>query len=232
MIFKTIFVAATLALVSCGQSSGTCPDTVADDNTYDDKEDCKYQGSEPLPVAPAPTGIVIQGSVTAAFSIEVDGTEYADTESYFSDALDKLRSKADKAGYKGYDIKLNAVVGFSDLTNGMTVYIQTMSARGYQGTTTVGRDNNFRIELPADGADDYQIRANKRVTMTLTAEGKTPVLFCYNLSANAVSVPFDTADKPVILRSFSTTLTKYSCEAGEVKATLPIPESPAPDRAI
>lgn len=223
-----LYVVAMLSLTGCGQEEGTCPDTIVDQNTSPDKEDCKYQraGSLPTPTSTATNTVTIRGSITAAFAIEVDGEEYSDAEEYYSNAISEMRTKVDAAGYKGYAVKLNAVVGFNDLTNGMTVYVQTTSERGYQGVTTVGRDNNFILELPSDAAGDYKIRANKRVTVILTATDKVPVMYCYNLSANVISVPFKVSDKPVILKSFSTSLTRYSCEATESRPTLPVPKNP------
>ena len=67
---KAIVLIISAFLMSCGQGSGTCPDTIVDQNTYDDADDCKYQTSVAPPVA-AQDVILIRGSITTAFSITV-----------------------------------------------------------------------------------------------------------------------------------------------------------------
>jgi hypothetical protein len=88
---------------------------------------------------PAQAAFDIQGSVTSAFAITVDGTSYQDIETYYTQAVGSLQDRVKTAGYPGYTVKLEASLGFLDLVAGMTVYVQTTSARGYEGMTSVGK---------------------------------------------------------------------------------------------
>lgn len=201
----------SMIVYGCGNEN-TCPDTIADNNTRADPEDCKYYGSDDEKPAPSYKSLVIQGSVSGAFEVTVDGVAYQDMEEYYGYALKDLTNKVGALGYNGYEVKFEAAIGFKDLTDEMTVYVQTLGNRGFQGVTSVGSDNNFKIELPEDAAGEYQVRANKRIGIKLKKDNNYKS-FCYNFSAKSVNVLFDNIQKPVILQDFFTSITQYSCSS-------------------
>jgi len=168
----------------------------------------------------------IQGSVASAFQVTVDGTAYPDMESYYTSAVETLDAKVAAAGYKGYRASLYAQLGFKDLINGMTVYVQTKSSRGYQGHTLIAKTGSFALDMPPEAAGDtYQMRANKRISVVLTKGAETKKI-CYNFSAVDFEVPYEAKDKPVVLSNFKSSLTLYACAVDEAPESLPIPDAP------
>ena len=155
--------------------------------------------------------IEFAGFVGGVFEIEVDGINYADSETYYTEEMNKLPEKLEQAGYVGYEFELDAEVGFEDLWNSMTVYISPTDKQGFQGRSEVNREGAFAITLPAEANDQYyKVKANKRINLILT-KGDEVKKTCFNFSAIDKSVPFSDSQKPIVLTEFVTRISAYEC---------------------
>lgn len=165
------------------------------------------------PTVDEEAGVTFSGFIVSAFEVTVDGVEYADMEDFYTQELDRLPAKVREAGYgEEYAVKFAADIGFTDLWESMTVYTAPVNNRGYQGVTKVGRNGEFSVKMPANAIDDeYKVRGNKRISVVLSTESEQ-IKICYNFSAVDKSVLFTESDKPIILSTFTTSLTKYECE--------------------
>lgn len=188
--------------------------------------------SPAAPVAsPAPVAtnlpFDLKGSVTSAFQVTVDGVKYDDMEAYYTSVVSTLDQKVQQLGYAGYSAKFDAQLGYADLATGLTVYVTPSTDRGYQGKTTVKSDGTFDITLPPDASGDtYQIKATKRLSLTLTKASDTK-RFCFNFSGVNLSVPYSDKDKPIVLNAFQSTITAYECQVDPtLEGSLPIPAAP------
>lgn len=182
------------------------------------------------PTSPAATVLNLpfdlKGSVTSAFQVIVDGIKYDDMEAYYTSVISTLDQKVQQLGYVGYSAKFDAQLGYADLATGMTVYVTPSTDRGYQGKTTVKSDGTFDITLPPDGGDTYQIKATKRLSLTLT-KAQDVKKFCFNFSGVNLSVPYSDKDKPIVLNAFQSTITAYECQVDPtLEGGLPIPAAP------
>ena len=174
---------------------------------------------------PPNESVEFHGAVTSAFSITVDGVRYEDSEDFYTQEVQRLPAKVESAGYTGWTAKFDAVLGFSDLSRDMTVYISPTEKRGYTGKTSVGSDATFRVELPSAASDSsYNVRAVKRVNVVLTKDGEIKK-FCYNFSAVDKNVSLNETDKPIVLDTFTSKLTLYACESQQTDG-IQIPEAP------
>jgi hypothetical protein len=166
------------------------------------------------------------GFVANAFEVTVDGTVYQDLEDFYTQEMDRLPEKVQAAGYDpSYKIDLEAEIGFSDLWNGMQVYLLSTGKQGYQGQAAVGSNGAFTVTLPDAALNDtFKVRANKRIRVVIS-NGSEQQNLCYNFSAREKSVQLTENSKPIILDSFDTSLTKYDCPASEVGSGLEVPSS-------
>jgi len=178
-----------------------------------------------------PQPFVLAGSVTSAFQVTVDGAKYPDLESYYTHEITQLSAQAAAAGYPGYDAAFEAEVGYTDLANGMLVFVSPETNRGYSGQTTVDSDGTFSIPFPAEAAGDtYQVKATKRIGLTLTnpKDPQDTKNFCWNFNAQDLSVKYSDKDKPIVLNTFVSVITAYKCQAGNSVMTIPKnPNNPA-----
>jgi hypothetical protein len=194
---SSLFV-ATVA-VACGREETETVRSASQTNTSGDSS--------------STASVTFNGSVTSAFAITVDGVRYDDSEDFYTQEVQRLPEKAAAAGYAGWETKFDAVLGFSDLSRDMVVYISPTEKRGYTGKASVGSDAKFRVELPSGAQDSsYNVRAVKRVNVILSKDGESKK-FCYNFSAVDKNVPFNEKDKPIVLDSFTSKLTLYACES-------------------
>lgn len=186
-------------VVSCGSAS---------DCKYDDSQDKCSSDLKQVPQTE------LKGSIMGAFEVEVDGSKYDDIESFYSEEIKALPAKLIASGYVDYSFKLDAEIGFKDLTNGMVVFIAPKSGRGYAGKAYLNGNDTFNIDLPAGSKDEvYQIRAVKRISLVLTSNADQSVKnLCYNFSAVESEISFDETDKPVVINSFETKITDYDCD--------------------
>jgi hypothetical protein len=224
IVLRTLVVALPWVLVilvgywlfGCGpqhQEPGSCPDTPFDNDTIDTVKDCFVSKDDLAKLKSNPSDTVtIRGSVSPAFEVTVNNRSFSDIEAYYSHLDSELPKMIEDAGYSDHTAKLQANLGYSDLTNNMAVFIQTTDTRGYQQKTALDSNGNFTVSVPKDGAGDYKIKATKRLNVLLYQDDKLVATFCYNFSAVDLSVPFTDREKPVVLKSFTTSLTKYSCE--------------------
>jgi hypothetical protein len=187
-----------------------------------------------MPPVPEFRKLAIEGSLTSAFQMTVDGVAYEDSEDFYSTEVLRLPDKAAAAGFAGWQARFEAVLGFSDLARGMTVYVAPIGKTGYSGSASVSMDGKFRVEIPFDGKDsNYNVRAVKRVNIVLSKD-KEVRRFCYNFSANLKEISLQEGTLPFILDEFQTRWTLYSCEPGTTTAStgglqLPVGVTPMPD---
>jgi hypothetical protein len=218
---KVLALVLALLTIGCGQNN--CQNNASVDRTNGSQ--CQADSQQTQAQTLPPNTLQIQGSITSAFTVTVDGTTYADIESYYTSALGNLQDRVKQAGYVGYSATLEARLGFLDLVTGMTVYVQTTSARGYEGMTSVGKNLTFSLALPAVAAGDtYEVRANKRIDIVLV-KGRDIKKICYNFSAINMEVPYNMADKPVIMNTFRSEVTAYACQVDAVQPSLEIPSA-------
>jgi hypothetical protein len=186
--------------------------------------------------SPAPEfrKLAIEGSLTSAFQMTVDGVAYQDSEDFYSTEVLRLPDKAAAAGFAGWQARFEAVLGFSDLARGMTVYVAPVGKTGHSGSASVSMDGKFRVEIPFDGKDsNYNVRAVKRVNIVLSKDNEVR-RFCYNFSANLKEISLQETSLPFILDEFQTRWTLYSCEPVTTTAStgglqLPVGVTPMPD---
>jgi len=169
--------------------------------------DCKSSDTKDVVAA----AFKLQGSVTSAFAVTVDGEQFPEMESYFSAEKARLPAKVAEGGYEGWNADFEAEIGYLDLTRGMIVFVQSANQRGYSARGTVGSDGNFSIEMPSQAAGDtYMLKSNKRIAVVLTKDAETK-RFCFNFAAVNTNVEYGEKDKPIVLDDFTSTITAYDC---------------------
>ena len=231
VIVPQVALVSVLLTMACGQF--TSVSTFVPHGGSSSK-DTASSGHAPIDTPPKGVETLdFQGYVLNAFGVTVDGQPYSDLEAYYTSELARLPALAKAAGYdSSYSIAFDANVGFADLWTEMTVYIAPSSNHGYQGGSQVDANGKFSVQLPANAVDaNYQVRANKRIGVVITKGSETHNV-CYNFSAENLSVPFTAGAQPIILRSFSSSLTAYDC-VSESNQGLSIPaNAPAPLSAL
>lgn len=211
-----------LSLVGCGSYQPTPTATTPTDTTT--TTDTAALAASDNTATKLPGGY-LQGYVVSAFDMTVDGTHYADSESFYSAELDSLQSQADAAGYQGYSMVFAAQIGLDDLKYGMDVYVAAEGGVGYATDTKINEKGQFTVSIPNGSGGDtkYQIRTNKRVSVTLTSPDKSAkVKWCYNFSGSSTEGQIGA---PVIINTFTSTLTKYDCDV--TSSGILIPQNPA-----
>lgn len=207
-----------ILLTAAGISCGTAPATTT--SSAPTGTATGIAGAAPAqPVATATATAVaddtaggnLQGYVVSAFSMTVDGQQYADTEAFYTAEMKTLSAQVAKAGYAGYTMKFDAQIGLADLTADMFVFAESVGAVGFAGNTQLGADGHFAIKIPNGAGDEtFKIRTNKRVSVILTsADQQTTVKWCYNFSSADITA---TIHAPALIASFTTSLTQYQCD--------------------
>lgn len=165
--------------------------------------------------------VTLRGYVASAFEIEVDGTQYLDSEDFYTSQIEKLEGEVVEAGYDGYTIKFDARIGLDDLKQGMKVYISSVEDRGFAGDTQVSDRGIFSMFIPASGSTAlYRVRTNKRVNVLLTGPDGEKVKWCYNFSG--IESQIDVTDpRPVHIDKFETRVTRYSCSGQPTGIQIP-----------
>lgn len=169
--------------------------------------------------------VFLRGYLSSSFSISVDGQNFEDSEDFYSAQIENLEAEKLVQGYDDYDLTVTGRLGLADLKYGMSVYVESAGESGYGKETVVVADGTFEIQFPPEASGDtFQIRANKRIGVTLTNDEGDVVKWCYNFYARKVT-EVTHGSKPVILREFFTKLTKYDCQTAKKKdGSLGIPK--------
>ncbi len=153
---------------------------------------------------------VFRGYIGGMFEISVDGVKYEDSESWYNSELEKIPARLEAAGYKGDDFDFQAQVGLDDFWQSTKVNVASTNATGYQGSSTVNPgDGSFEIKLPSNSFGNYQIKSVKRLTLVLPNNER----FCYNMKGIEKSYMLNAFTDPIIISSFTTSLTKYACSS-------------------
>ena len=142
------------------------------------------------------------------FEITVDGVSYEDSESWYNAEMEKIPARLEAAGYKGDDFDFQAQVGLNDFWQATKVNVASTKATGYQGSSNVTpSDGSFEIRLPSNSFGNYQIKSVKRLNLVLPNNE----IFCYNMKGTEKSYTLNAFTDPIIISSFTTSLTKYDC---------------------
>lgn len=170
------------------------------------------------------SGLSFRGAVVSAFEVTVDGQSYGDMEQFYTAELSKLATKVKEAGYSSAtNVRFDAELGFLDLWRSMNVFLLAEGDQGYMSSGVVDSSGTFTIALPDDASEDsYQVRANKRIKVKFLSDGATKT-FCYNFSAVQQKVSFAARSKPILLKTFESSLTAYDCPADAAVSSLQIP---------
>jgi hypothetical protein len=203
---KLLQILTVMTVTGCGVDIVTPEDQQMFNQKSIEEED---QNKESLMVE-TNEPIYLQGSVSSGFSITVNGQSYLDSEDFYTQQLDALEAeKAEK--YPGYELMFDADLGLNDLKNGMTIYAEGIGDTGYAGETIVVNDGTFEIKFPSKAeGETINVRANKRIGITLEGRDGDLIYWCYNFSA-ILETTISAKNKPIILRHFDTRLTKYKC---------------------
>ena len=175
------------------------------------------------------TSLKLSGFVGNAFEVTVDSASYDDLEDFYTKELDRLSQKVRESGLDGnFTVRFEVAIGFKDLWSNMMVYIAADASTGYQASSQVTNSGEFSVDFPKDAKDDtFKVRATKRIRVIID-RGAEVLTYCYNFSATEKAIVLTESQKPVILDSFSTSLTKYDCISQSQKDGLAIPQSNEP----
>ncbi len=192
-----------VTFVSCGIVTGSDSTSSSGESALDDESMAKNG-----------KGIAFSGFIGGAFDVNVDGVDYPDMETFYSEEVNRLPGKVQDAGYdETWSAEFDAQVGLKDLWLNMDVYIAPESREGYQGHGVVARDGKFEISLPEEAMDaTYKVRANKRISVVLRSSDESKKI-CYNFSAVEQSVLFSDLSKPIVMTQFVTRITNYACDS-------------------
>lgn len=220
---------AAVLLLTAGCGDGLFSSDSDSDSYYDyNPDDYDYSPYQKMQ---------IKGQVVSAFGISVDGTSYSDSEDFYTSELEKLRRKADEAGYEGWDVSFEAALGFNDLSSGMKVYVSPTGDKGTSAQTEASSSGKFAVEFQASrelSTAQFEVRAVKRLNVLLK-QGSDARRFCYNLLGVERDVMVSDY-REVRIDTFSTRMTSYSCESGlegegipplEKSTSAPVAASPA-----
>jgi hypothetical protein len=157
-------------------------------------------------------------------NIMVDGVSYMDSEDFYTQEVDRLAAKV-REQYPEHKLYFDAEVGLRDLKRDLSVFLVATN-EGLADETVVNGKGQFSFELPSksDLKQTYLLRAYKRIGLRLQKDKET-ISWCYNLSAEKEVMIEE--DKSLILREFSTKLTKYQCNTKKDSGiSLPYPDMP------
>jgi len=185
---RTLFLAAMLAS-GCG--------------ALDKKED---------EAKPAETGDVeFSGFVQKAFTIKVNGKEFADSEQFYTRFIDELVKPA-YPDLAPKDVKVEGKYGLEEFGSNSKVFMSSVAADGhlYEGRTDAA--SKFTIKVQAKALDEtYKARVVVRIGLEINQDG-APARYCYILHGNRDGVAVSESSKPIIFDDFKTQLTTYRCE--------------------
>lgn len=216
-VMKSLILVVAMFLASCGQMSN-CKSGEEKNNIGECKSELADNKSSVRSIS---------GSLSGAFDVIVDGNSYSDIEAYYSSEIEALPARIEALGYKDYSVKLDAKIGFKDLTNNMMVFISPVSNRdGYATKGYVGSDDKFNFVLPAFAPDaSYRVKAVKRIALILTSETEVKK-FCFNFKTVEVKADLvDGKSSPVVLNQFESELTQYDCAQAESKEGITPPKA-------
>jgi hypothetical protein len=207
-----LFLFSILFFVGCGSA--------LDDQKSDLSKDESQQDTSST-VSDKATRI---NGYVSPINIMVDGVSYVDSEDFYTQEVDRLAEKV-REQYPEHKLYFDAEVGLRDLKRDLSVFLVATN-EGLADETVVNGKGQFSFELPSksDLKQTYLLRAYKRIGLRLQKDKET-ISWCYNLSAEK-EVMIE-ADKSLILREFSTKLTKYQCNTKKDSGiSLPYPDMP------
>jgi hypothetical protein len=143
----------------------------------------------------------------APMNLVIDGSKFDDVEQFATIQLERLQGEATKSGLMAVIV---GGIGVLDWKVGATAFIES---RGF--ATEVGvdpTDGTFLADVPYVPRAKINVKTVKRIAVELIRADQTIVQEkCFNVSGTAhVNADAD-ADIRIIVRSFSTQLTTYSC---------------------
>jgi hypothetical protein len=215
---RYLVVFLTMVLLGCGGVESALEDQQK--QQQQDKVSTDKLGGQQLSADAVP----VNGYISP-MNISVDGVEYVDSEDFYTQEVDRLTQMAQEQ-YPEHKLFFDAEVGLRDLKRDMSVYLAASGDEGFADETMVNGKGQFLFNLPAntDLKQSYVLRAYKRIGLRLE-KGSNVISWCYNLFAQK-EVLLE-KDKQLILRDFSTKVTKYQCATQKKSGiTLPYPDMP------
>jgi predicted small lipoprotein YifL len=141
----TTIISLVFTLVACGQQPNYSEPTLTDKQDKKAENTDTQENKKTNDVLP-PQGI--DGYISNAFDLTVDGERYTDSEDFYTKELDRLTESAVEAGYEDWNLDFDAQIGLVDLKYGMTVFVGSPSRKGFAGQTTVASDASFHVHVP------------------------------------------------------------------------------------
>lgn len=212
---RNCFFMVFFFMFSCGYNPQTDKNLAPDGQPYDSSGGAALNAEQSNQVE-------VSGYVSPV-SISVDGKAYEDGEDFYTQELNRLETIVANE-YPGYTFALEADVGVRDLKNGLLVFLVSEND-GFADESKVDSKGKFSFYVPKTVvSDNYLIRAYKRIGMRLTPPTKDEkeIYWCYNMYAERTK----TLEKAsVILRDFTTKITRYKCASSAGTSGLQIPPS-------
>lgn len=211
----------TVLLASCGS---------LDWNKSDTEALCKANPAQCQAPTPVEEPLVFSGYVQRAFTITVNGVEFADAEDLYTRFIDELllTDEANKARFEDAIIEVEGEYRVDAFGSGSRVFLASQTGDGHAYEATTGRDAKFRLEIKEDVSEEiFKARVVNRIGLKILKDG-TEQHYCYLLHGYRDNVVIDKESKPIIFDEFSTQLTTYDCEKS-TRNTLQVP-SPKVDK--
>jgi len=212
MLFIKLFMVVVFTVSCGGFQTDENKKLGPDGQPYDDSSAAALSEMKPLSVE-------VSGYVSP-IKISVDGKPYDDGEDFYTQELGRLETLVTKE-YPDYTFSFEADVGLRDLKQGLSVFMVSDND-GYADETSVDGKGRFSFYVPTEfSKDNYLIRAYKRIGLRLTPSDETEkeIYWCYNMYAERSK----TLDKAVVLRDFTTKITRYKCSTSTDKSGIQIP---------
>ena len=214
MAYKTLLTALLAAVLGCGQMEEVPEAQQAPEIETNDEQIVK--------AAVKPQNLTLAGYIPSASGITVDGESFDTTEDFYTQQLSRLEADKVEAGYSQDDqLIFDAELGLRDFKRNMWVEITATDDTGYADESSV-ISGKFKVRFPADADGDwFRVIATKRIAVQIiTTEGEVHQ-WCYNLSSDREE-QLEAGDKPLIIRNFRTSFTRYDCRASR-DTTIGIP---------
>lgn len=213
---KNIMVLSSLLLFALG--CGSVPQN-ASEMTTEEKAQAESEKAANAGLSNPSDYFSVEGYVSP-ISISVDGKSYKDSEDFYTQELRRLQVEVKKQ-YPDYSLSFDANVGLKNFKTGMYVFLVATNDVGVASEAYVNGTGKFifTLESDVDRTAEYTLRATKRIGLTLSKKGASPITWCYNMYAEK-NVVLD--GKSNVLRSFTTAVTEYECsDSNESGISLP-----------
>lgn len=219
---KFLFTFFTVLLASCGS---------LDWNKSDTEALCKANPAQCQAPAAKEEPLVFSGYVQRAFTIRVNGIEFADAEDLYTRFLDELllSDEVNRERFQDSVIEVEGEYRVDAFGSGSRVFLASQSGDGHAFEATTGRDAKFRLEIEEDVSEEiFKARVVTRIGLKIVTDG-VEQHYCYLLHGYRDNIVIDEESKPIIFDEFSTQLTAYDCEKS-AKNSIVVPSQKQEDK--